>query len=231
MIHFFTQFDPTLHKSTVHWFFGFTQELIISTIGGFVGGALAYGWYIERKEARKNEAAKKTACTKALLTTQMVLLFQIQELQELNAACQSVLDFDFANSKLGELLKNPDTLEAEQLLNHLGKNKKSHELYRSTQFVIMKPSGNHIIAMPHDIFDIQDLKLESSAITQTELNRYFQSLSACNQGYVRIIALLDRRNETRDMIFNQLIATIDMAASKDAEFMDKLKCKNGNGCA
>ena len=84
MIHFFTQFDPTLHKSTVHWFFGFTQELIISTIGGFVGGALAYGWYIERKEARKNEAAKKTACTKALLTTQMVLLFQIQELQELN---------------------------------------------------------------------------------------------------------------------------------------------------
>lgn len=61
----------------IHWFMGFSRELIIAAVGGFVGGALACGRYIEGKENKKNELSKKSACTKALLTTQMVLLFQI----------------------------------------------------------------------------------------------------------------------------------------------------------
>ncbi|OGT50097.1 MAG: hypothetical protein A3E82_02155 [Gammaproteobacteria bacterium RIFCSPHIGHO2_12_FULL_38_11] len=223
MYHFFNLFDPSLHKNTVHWFFGFTQELIISAVGGFIGGALAYGWYIERKEIRKNEAAKKSVCIKALLTTQMVLQFQIQELKELQIVCQAVLDFDFANSKLGELLKDADTLQVGKLVEKIGRGGKNHELFRATRFIIMKPSSNHIINIPHDIFDIKDLKLKSKIISQDELNTYFQSLSACNRGYVKVISLLERRNETRDMVFDQLISTPEIAASINGNNTEKLK--------
>ncbi|MCX7120841.1 MAG: hypothetical protein NTZ67_03575 [Gammaproteobacteria bacterium] len=223
MLHFLNAFDPSLHKSTMHWFFGFTQELIISAVGGFVGGALAYGWYIERKETRKNEATKKSACLKALLTTKTVLQFQAQELKELQIVCQEILDFDFANSKLGDLLKDADTLQVGKLVEKLGRGGKSHEVFRATRFVIMKPSSNHVVNMPHDIFDIKDLELKPNKVSEDELNAYFQSLSACNRGYVKVIGLLDRRSETREMIYDQLISTPEVAENTGGINVEKLK--------
>ncbi|MDP1573618.1 MAG: hypothetical protein Q8L78_01600 [Coxiellaceae bacterium] len=223
MIHMINEITSGVDKNTIHWFLAFSQELLISAVGGFVGGALAYGWYIERKETRKNEAAKKSACTKALLTTQMVLLFQIQELKDLQKICQCILDFEFGAAKLGELLKGADTLAVTQMLDHIGKGGKSHEIFRATQFIIQKPSSNHIINLPHDIFDIRELNLESDITSQPELNHYFRQLTDCNRGYVKIISLLERHNETRDMVFNQLVSTPEIIAIRHTVDTDKLK--------
>ncbi|MCX7125510.1 MAG: hypothetical protein NTU49_07150, partial [Gammaproteobacteria bacterium] len=223
MTQLFTIVNPVAHKESIHWFLDFSKELIISTVGGLVGGALAYGWYIERKETRKNEYAKKSSCTKSLLKTQMVLSFQMQELHELRDVCQKIVDFEFANSKLGDLLKDADTKQVGKLLDKLGRGGKSHELFRATQFIIMKPSSNHVISMPHDIFDMKELKLNSAVVSQSELNNYFQALSASNRGYARLISFLERRNETRDMVFNQLIATPENESLTSGENLEKLK--------
>lgn len=223
MIHAINTMISGIDKDTVHWFLGFSKELVISAVGGFVGGALAYGWYIERKEVRKNEASKKSACTKALLSTQMVLLFQIQELKDLQKICQCILDFEFAAEKLGTLLKGADTLAVANMLDKLGKGGKSHEVFRATQFIIQKPSSNHIINLPHDIFDIHTLNLHSDITSQAELNRYFRALTDCNRGYVKIISILEHHNETRDMVFNQVIATPEVTAMRHNIDTEKLK--------
>jgi len=48
-------------------------------------------------------------------------------------------------------------------------------------------------------------------------------LAACNRGYVKIISLLERHHETRDMVFNQLISTAESAAMNSAIDAEKLK--------
>ena len=223
MVHTVTALITDINQDTIHWFLSFSKDLLISAAGGYVGGALAYGWYIERKEVRKNQAAKKSACTKALLATQMVLSFQMQELNDLRKICQCILDFEFAATKLGDLLKNADTLTVAQMLDKMGKGGKSHDLFRATQFIIQKPSSNHIINLPHDIFDIRELKLPTENGSKAALTHYFQQLAACNRGYVKIISLLERHNETRDMVFNQLISTPEIAAMRHTVDTDKLK--------
>jgi len=195
------------HQHAVHWLFSFSRELLISAIGGFVGGALAYGWYIERKEVRKNLAAKQSVCTKALLTTQMSLLFQMQELKDLQNICKNILNFELDKTKLSELLKNSDAKAIFNIMEMLGRNEKSHEVFRSTQFIIIKPSINHLIQMPHDIFDMKELALDEKIVTKQEIDRYFQGLANCNRDYVNVIAMLERNQETKDVVFDQLIIT------------------------
>lgn len=204
--HYFINFYHMIIQSS--WM----KEILISSIGGIIGGLigglLLYKCYVIPKEKIKDLNNTKSICTKMLLTTQTVLIFQMQELHGFKTIFSANLNFKIDNKKtIGELLKEIKlSSDGVPLL----KNIKNQEmvLIELSKHIALTPAYSHIVPIPYEIFSMSEfsLKLVSNV---SELTRYFDGVSKSNRKYLEILGLLERHQEVRDSVMMSSQSSIE----------------------
>jgi len=208
--HYFIYFYHTTAQASWIWA-DLLKEMLISSvggvIGGLIGGLLLYKCYVTPKEKIKDLNVMKSICTKALLTTQTALIYQMQELHGFKNIFSTNLNFKIDNKTIGELLKGI-TLPSKgvSLLKNI--QNKEMVLRELSKYIALTPAYSHIAPIPYEIFSMSELSLNIIS-NISELTCYFDGVSKSNRKYLEILGLLERHQEVRDSVMMSSQSSIE----------------------
>jgi hypothetical protein len=217
------------------------EEIIVSAAGGAIGGFVVYSYVLHtenKREARaigrehaEDEREKKEKCTKALLSTQMAIMLQMDRVPGLTKIANEILTFKLSGETLEQRLKDiPSISEKANILKNLIKDGSCsiHDLIPFANYLLIQPvTNNDVIVLPYEIFEIPNMHpefYEKKKLVE-DFSYYFQDLASCNKRYTEIISRVMRNNEIRDlMIINQSTFKKEVAATTKItdEELDKL---------
>lgn len=196
------------HHRVHDYFYGNWVELAKMIGTTTVGGVLAYCiiWVAETKrdqhrydrELLQEKKKANAGCTQVLLTVQMTISSQIEELRFLEKICSNIINFSIADTTLGEIHRNHKDphVQAEMLRKLLqAEPEKFKELVSKTKHIPTKHMLNNIIHLPFAMFGVQ-----AFSHANREIAEYIHDLSRCNRKYMKIISFTERQNEIRDLI-------------------------------
>lgn len=196
------------HSAVHNYFYNNWIELSKMIGTTTAGGILAYCiiWVAEnkREQDRQESVALKERkntnylCTQALLSSQMTILSQIEELRFLEKFCRTIINFSIGNTTLGAIhLQHTDSHKKAEILSKLlqAEPEKFKELVNKTKHIPTKHMLHHIISLPYSLFGAHAFIHATS-----EVALYIHELSRCNRKYMKIVSFTERQNEIRDII-------------------------------
>lgn len=192
-------------------------SLFIGLTQGVISGLLVYLYVIRTENRREKRNIQrqhekevqeiKEKCTTALLSTQMIITFQMSELKGIEELCYSIINFKLYGKSLFEHLGKIKGISGKavtlnNLINKHG-NPPIAELVEFAHYLIIAPPVNNIITLPQEIFSLLPIKLHEEEFTVGKFANYFIELASCNRKYKMILSLVERHNVIRDNIINQ----------------------------
>jgi len=209
-------------------------KLITTT---FVGGLLSYFYVMYRedkkekrdikRENEKDENKKRVTCTTALLNTQMMISFQMDELKGVEDICLSITNFAISGVTLREHLKSIGGISAKaaKLQELISKQTDIFikDLVKLTYHMIITAPVNTVIVLPHEIFSLTPIKFNEVELTVAELANFFKGISTCNRRYMQIISLIKHQNDIRKIVISKPISSGEAGLSTPVSEVEELQ--------